>query len=271
MSTAAIPASASATPPVALPGAPNAAGPQAHGDARAGAPGDRAADGRTSSTSASTTTSSSTTLTPQALALIDRLKTRDTEVRQHEQAHLAAAGGLAVSGAAYTYQRGPNGVDYAIGGEVHIDTSPGRTPGETITRARTIEAAALAPADPSGPDRAVAAQAQQMEQQARAELAVEAAQQARAAREPEASPRLTRGAGQDNGATPAPAPTAQAPAAQVQGAAPAVSAPATGRPLVPGIADGAQVAPLQQPPSAASLRRAYDIAPQALPRLDIVA
>lgn len=244
MSTAAIPASANATPPVALPGAPNAAGqasasPPAHGDARAGAPGDRAADGRTSSTSASATASSSTTLTPQALALIDRLKTRDTEVRQHEQAHLAAAGGLAVSGAAYTYQRGPNGVDYAIGGEVHIDTSPGRTPGETITRARTIEAAALAPADPSGPDRAVAAQAQQMEQQARAELAVEAAQQARAAREPGASPRLTRGAGQDNGATPAPAPTAQA--------------------------------PLQQPPSAESLRRAYDIVPQALPRLDIVA
>jgi hypothetical protein len=119
-----------------------------------------------------------TELTPQALVLIDKLKARDAEVRQHEQAHLAAAGGLAVSGASYTYQRGPNGVDYAVGGEVHIDTSPGRTPQETISRAHTIQAAALAPAEPSGPDRAVAAQAQQLEQQARAELAAAQAQQA---------------------------------------------------------------------------------------------
>ncbi|MFA9216700.1 MAG: putative metalloprotease CJM1_0395 family protein [Sphingomonadaceae bacterium] len=114
-------------------------------------------------------------LTPEALTLISKLKNRDTEVRQHEQAHLAAAGGLAVSGAAYTYQRGPNGVDYAIGGEVQIDTAPGRTPEETIARAHTIQAAALAPAEPSGADRAVAAQASQLEQQARAELAVQQA------------------------------------------------------------------------------------------------
>ncbi|NRR32397.1 catalase [Oxalobacteraceae bacterium] len=116
---------------------------------------------------------SATELTPAALALIDKLKSRDTEVRQHEQAHLAAAGGLAVSGASYTYQRGPNGIDYAVGGEVHIDTAPGRTPEETIARAHTIQAAALAPAEPSGADRSVAAQAQQLEQQARAELAVQ--------------------------------------------------------------------------------------------------
>lgn len=114
---------------------------------------------------------STTQLSKEALALIDQLKARDTEVRQHEQAHMAAAGGLATSGASFTYQRGPNGVNYAIGGEVNIDTSPGATPEETIQRARTIQAAALAPAEPSGPDRAVAAQAQQMEAQARAELA----------------------------------------------------------------------------------------------------
>lgn len=114
-------------------------------------------------------------LTVEELALISKLKARDTAVRQHEQAHLAAAGGLAVSGASYTYQRGPNGVNYAIGGEVRIDTSPGRTPEDTIARARTIAAAALAPADPSGADRAIAAQAAQLEQQARAELAQRAA------------------------------------------------------------------------------------------------
>ncbi|MYM90333.1 catalase [Rugamonas sp. FT82W] len=129
---------------------------------------------------ASSGSSSTTNLTPEALALVSQLKARDTEVRQHEQAHLATAGGLATSGASYTYQRGPNGVDYAIGGEVHIDTSPGRTPQETIERARTIEAAALAPADPSGADRSVAAQAQQMEQQARTELATQQVEQAAA-------------------------------------------------------------------------------------------
>lgn len=79
--------------------------------------------------------SATTQLSKEALALIDKLKARDTEVRQHEQAHMAAAGGLATSGATFTYQRGPNGVNYAIGGEVNIDTSPGATPEETIQRA----------------------------------------------------------------------------------------------------------------------------------------
>lgn len=112
-------------------------------------------------------------LSPEALAVVAKLKARDTVVRQHEQAHLAAAGGLAMSGASYTYQRGPDGVSYAIGGEVQIDTSPGSTPEETIVRARAIAAAALAPAEPSGADRAIAAQAQQMLQQA---LALQAQQ-----------------------------------------------------------------------------------------------
>ncbi|UMR30158.1 catalase [Massilia sp. MB5] len=109
-------------------------------------------------------------LTADQLKQIDKLKARDQQVRQHEMAHLSAAGGLATSGPTYTYQRGPDGINYAIGGEVNIDTSPGRTPQETLERARTIQAAALAPADPSGPDRAIAARAQQMAQQASQEL-----------------------------------------------------------------------------------------------------
>lgn len=102
--------------------------------------------------------------------MIDKLKASDLKVRQHEQAHLAAAGSLATSGATYTYQRGPDGVNYAVGGEVNIDTSPGRTPEETIEKARQVQAAALAPADPSGQDRSVAARASQMALQAQAEL-----------------------------------------------------------------------------------------------------
>jgi hypothetical protein len=107
----------------------------------------------------------------EALAQIEKLRARDTKVRQHEAAHLTAAGGLATSGASFTSQKGPDGINYAIGGEVGIYVSPGRTPQDTIERAKTIKAAALAPADPSGPDLAVAAKAQQLEQQARGELA----------------------------------------------------------------------------------------------------
>ncbi len=125
-----------------------------------------------SNTQKSTDSRSSTASSSQAdAALIAKLKARDQQVRRHEQAHLAAAGGLAVSAASFTYQKGPDGVSYAIGGEVSIDTSPGRTPEETISRARTIRAAALAPADPSGQDQAVAAQASQMAQEAQRELA----------------------------------------------------------------------------------------------------
>lgn len=109
-------------------------------------------------------------LSDKAKALLRSLQARDRQVRAHEQAHLAASGGLATSGASYTYQKGPDGVSYAVGGEVSIDVSPGRTPEDTIARAVTIRAAALAPADPSGQDRAVAAAASQMEQQAYAQL-----------------------------------------------------------------------------------------------------
>ncbi len=111
------------------------------------------------------------TLSDEALAQLVKLKARDRQVRQHEAAHLAAAGGLATSSASFTYQKGPDGVSYAIGGEVGIDVSPGSTPQETIARAAAIQAAALAPADPSSADLAVAAKAQQMGQQAQAELA----------------------------------------------------------------------------------------------------
>lgn len=110
-------------------------------------------------------------LSPEDAAQVAKLKQVDRQVRQHEQAHMAAAGGMATSGASYTYQKGPDGVNYAVGGEVSISTSPGRTPEETLRRAQTVRAAALAPADPSGQDRAVAAQASKMAMEARMEMA----------------------------------------------------------------------------------------------------
>ncbi len=131
----------------------------------------------------------------EALAQIGKLRARDTKVRQHESAHLTAAGGLATSGASFTYQKGPDGVNYAIGGEVGIDVSPGRTPQDTIERAKTIKAAALAPADPSGPDLAVAAKAQQLEQQARGELAQQQSDPAKSAQDQSADVRHAYGIG----------------------------------------------------------------------------
>lgn len=104
-------------------------------------------------------------------ARIQKLQARDREVKAHEQAHLAAAGGLARGGAAYTYEKGPDGRLYATGGEVSIDTSPvPNNPAATLAKARQIQAAAAAPADPSGQDRSVAAAAGQMAAAASQEL-----------------------------------------------------------------------------------------------------
>ena len=101
---------------------------------------------------------------------INKLRATDQKVRQHEQAHLAAAGGLGVGGASFQYQRGPDGKNYAVSGEVQIDVSPGQDAKSTIEKARHIQAAALAPSDPSPQDLAVAAAAAQMEARAMAEL-----------------------------------------------------------------------------------------------------
>jgi len=61
-----------------------------------------------------------------------------------------------------------------VGGEVQIDTSPAGSPEATIRKMQQIRRAALAPSQPSGTDRAVAAQASQVETQARMEKSQEA-------------------------------------------------------------------------------------------------
>jgi hypothetical protein len=110
-------------------------------------------------------------LSEEDLKLISALKQRDSEVRAHEAAHLAAAGNIATSGASFSYQKGPDGTRYAIGGEVNIDTSPvSGDPAATLRKAENIRRAALAPAHPSGPDLQVAASATAAASQALAEL-----------------------------------------------------------------------------------------------------
>lgn len=108
---------------------------------------------------------------------VDELKQRDRVVRAHEQAHMSAGGGLVRGGAQYEYKRGPDDKLYAVGGEVTIDTSEEDEPEATIAKAQRIRTAALAPADPSAQDRAVAAQASNMENNARTELREQTAEE----------------------------------------------------------------------------------------------
>ena len=69
--------------------------------------------------------------------------------------------------------RGPDGVNYAVSGEVSIDVGPAATPQETLLKAQIVRRAALAPAEPSAQDRNVAAEAVKLEAQARLDLAEE--------------------------------------------------------------------------------------------------
>lgn len=103
-------------------------------------------------------------------ALIAKLESADTKVRAHEAAHIAAGSGVVNGGANFSYTKGPDGKMYATAGEVPIDTSEGKTPQETIQKARQIAAAAMAPSDPSPQDYRVATTAAMMEMKAHLEM-----------------------------------------------------------------------------------------------------
>jgi hypothetical protein len=123
-------------------------------------------------------------LTEDERRILNQLKARDAEVRAHEAAHLAAAGPHAKGAPTFEYETGPDGRQYATGGEVSIDSSP--VPGDpeaTVRKAQTIKRAALAPREPSGQDRQVAAQAAQLEAQARQQIQAEKAEESKEARE----------------------------------------------------------------------------------------
>ena len=123
-------------------------------------------------------------LTKEEQAEVSKLQARDREVRTHEQAHVAAGGQHIRGGIHYEYKKGPDGRDYAVGGHVNIDVSEANSPEATVTKMQQVKRAALAPAEPSSSDRAVAAEASQKEQKARQEVAIERREE-------------TRGAGQD--------------------------------------------------------------------------
>lgn len=103
---------------------------------------------------------------------VAELEQIDTKVRAHDLAHLAAAGSYATGGASFQYAKGPDGKQYAVGGEVGIDTGKESSPEATISKMQTVRAAALAPADPSSQDQKVAARASLVITEASQELQV---------------------------------------------------------------------------------------------------
>jgi hypothetical protein len=102
--------------------------------------------------------------------ILKKLSTLDREVRNHELAH-AIVGGRYTGTPHYEYERGPDGIHYAVAGDVSINTHAinGR-PEMTIEKARVIQKAALAPAEPSVQDHRVAMEAVRMEAEAHLEL-----------------------------------------------------------------------------------------------------
>jgi hypothetical protein len=109
-------------------------------------------------------------LSDEDKAAVANLEDRDREVRAHEQAHASTGGGY-TGAPQYEYVRGPNGVQYAVGGHVDIDVAPvPNDPEATIAKMEVVRRAALAPARPSGQDRAVAATAEGHIREAQAEL-----------------------------------------------------------------------------------------------------
>ena len=100
-------------------------------------------------------------LTDEEQQRVQELKKVDREVRAHERAH-RAAGGTLTGGAQFTYTRGPDGQQYAISGEVSIDTGREQSAAATAAKMEAVIRAALAPTNPSAQDLAVAAQARQV-------------------------------------------------------------------------------------------------------------
>ncbi|MRR09438.1 hypothetical protein EG831_05050, partial [bacterium] len=109
-------------------------------------------------------------LTTEQQRAVQQLQQVDRAVRAHEQAHLSAGRGVVTSGARFEYTYGPDGKQYAVGGEVGIDTSPSRKPQANIDKGRQIQAAALAPRDPSPQDYRVAAVGGQLVAQGQGDL-----------------------------------------------------------------------------------------------------
>jgi hypothetical protein len=134
-------------------------------------------------------------LSPEQKQEVEKLKKRDQEVKTHENAHMSAGAGIVQGGATYQYQRGSDGRMYAVGGEVKIDTSRERNPEDTIRKMQQVKKAALSPSQPSAQDRSVAAQASQIEAEARTEITKKNTEEANGNEEDQLTASITQFAG----------------------------------------------------------------------------
>lgn len=116
------------------------------------------------------TNNSDKELTQQEKQEVAKLKTTDAEVKAHENAHKAAAGGLRTSAPNYEYETGPDGKKYAVAGDVNVSYSQSSDPEENLKNAQKLKAAALAPAEPSSQDRNVAMKAEREITKARQDI-----------------------------------------------------------------------------------------------------
>lgn len=124
-------------------------------------------------------TGSPNDLTPQEKQEVRELQARDQQVHSHEMAH-KAVGGRYTGVPHYSYATGPDHRQYAVGGEVSIDVSPvPNDPKATIAKMQVVRSAALAPAQPSGADMAVASAATRVQTEASMELVQERFQEAK--------------------------------------------------------------------------------------------
>ena len=80
-------------------------------------------------------------LTEEEQAELQDMKSRDEEVRIHEQAH-QSAGGQYASAPHYEYENGPDGKRYVTDGSVNIDVGEEREPQATIDKMQVVKRAA---------------------------------------------------------------------------------------------------------------------------------
>ncbi len=116
-------------------------------------------------------------LSAEELRQLRELQSRDRQVRNHEQAHIAASGRIATTGPQYEYEKGPDGRNYAVGGSVSYNMPPASSPAEELRLAQQLRRMALAPMDPSPKDRAVAAKASTKEVRAKQDIRAERAEE----------------------------------------------------------------------------------------------
>ncbi|MEA2017581.1 MAG: putative metalloprotease CJM1_0395 family protein [Campylobacterota bacterium] len=88
--------------------------------------------------------------------VLEKFKQADANIRSHEQIH--ASIGHTTAPIAYTYQEGPDGKMYAVGGHVKLDTSIPDDPKAAAFKLDMLQKAASGPIDSSAADNTIASQ-----------------------------------------------------------------------------------------------------------------